>query len=545
MTDAQSKGPSKLYRSVFLVVAGLIAFSLTVTAFFFYSERFSQTAVAWYVDKNAERLGLKIELENFSGSMASGFRLAKLSVRRRNPPMQLVVSDVAISADFSRILTGGKILVSASLDRLDLAGMAACPIASSSVPDYHAFSCFVGLPASVEIVDFSMEHAVLRPFHDFPLLFTLEKIAMQPGIGSDVYQLQATVGASLRDNQVGHGSFAGVVKQHQNRVEGSLNLQLFGQKLQTEISCSGRRGCNEISGYISSTTLDISKISHWLIPLWQDVFPFGFDGMIDCSGSWMFNQEVGFLGNLSGSCHHLRMVAQGLFITLIELNGNWKLFDGNFSFADEGSRFFGFPASLTGGIEGALQSSRKWELDFNCLDIDFTSMVEGLPWGVKYGMALPPLSGGATLSAQIRGNRPELTARLSTNDLNVGKGAEKRVVSGTITYLSGAAGSGDFSIDMVCRSEQALPPVFSRFKSGTDRFDRHIAVWRGPGLWQYELKGSDTADLSFKGRLQSDAGNSVDISGHWHDGMGSMSLLQNQKVFTADSIPLLDLILAK
>lgn len=391
----------------------------------------------------------------------------------------------------------------------------------------------------------SLNHAEIRPFYDFPLLLELEKIDLQPGEGSDDHQLQAKILASLRNNQVGYGAFSGVVKQHQNRVDGSLDLQLFGQKLQSEISYSGRRGCNEFSGYISSTTLDISKISHWLIPLWQDAFPFGFDGKIDCSGSWMFNQQVGFLGNLSGKCHDLRMVAQGLFITLIELNGSWKLFDGNFSFVDEGSRFFGFPASLTGGIEAVLQPSRKWEFDFSCLGIDFASMAEELPWGVKYGMALPPLSGGATLSAQIRGNLPELTARLTTSDLNVGKGIEKRVVSGVVTYMPGAAGSGNFCIDMACRSEQALPPIFSRFKSGTSRFDRQVAGWSGASLWQYELQGSDTANLSFKGRLQSDTGNSVDISGYWHDGMGSMNLLQNQKAFTTGSIPLLDLILAK
>jgi len=545
LPDEQSKSPSGIYRRVFLVVAALIFLSLAVVAWLFHSETIARKTVGWYISRHASGPGIKVDLEGFSGSMATGFRFSRLSFRQLNPPLQLNITDASARADFSQLLLGGKLFLTASLARLDLVGMTACPIASSSVPDYHDFACFAGMPANLEIASFSIARADIKPFHDFPFLISLNDFALQPGNGSGSSQLQAEFKASLREKQVGSGSFNGNLLQRQKRIEGSIDLLLFGQKAYSEISLTERRGCAEISGYISSTTLDISKLSHWLIPLWQDTFPFGFDGTVDCSGSWLFNCEVGFFGNLSGRCQNLRMVAQGLFITLLELNGNWKLFDGNFSFNDDGSRFFGFPASLTGKIEALLQPARKWEMDFSCLTIDFSQLAADLPWGVKYGMALPPLSGGATLSVQLRGTRPEVSARLSTDDLTAGKNTESRKVAGAISYQLGAEGPGDLGVDMTCRSEHLLPPIFARFKNGAGRLDSYISSWHGPYIWQYSLKGSDSANLSFKGTFTAGNDRNMNTSGHWRDGMGTIHTMLDQNAFAAGHIPLLDLILAK
>lgn len=528
-----------------MVVAVLSFFFLGIVAFIFQSEAFAQKAVDWYISSHANGSGIKIELEGFSGSLATGFKFSTLNVRRLNPPLHLQVSDAEAHTDFSRILTGGKLLLSASVARLDLVGMATSPIASSSVPDYHSFACFAGMPTNLEISSFSIDHAAISPYHDFPFQIEFGSFNLQSGPASGSLLLQAEFLASLRERQVGSGSFRGLLQQRQHKIEGSLDLDLFGQKIFSEISLAERRGCPEISGYISSTTLDIAKVSHWLIPVWQDSFPFGFDGSIDCSGSWLFNSEVGFLGNLSGKCHSLRMVAQGLFITVLELSGSWKLFDGTFSFGDEGSRFFGFPASLSGKIETVLHPSRKWEMDFSCLTIDFSRLVDDLPWGVKYGMALPPLTGGATLAVQLRGTRPEILARLNTDDLNAGRKLEKRSVVGAITYQLGASGPGDFGVAMTCRSEHAPPPIFTRFKSSVGRLDSQLGRWHGPYLWQYSLQGSDSASLAFKGALTAGNDKNIDTNGNWHDGMGTIHSVLDQNTFVAGNIPVLDLILAK
>jgi hypothetical protein len=526
-----------------MVVAALSVVTLSVAAFLFNSETAAQKAVDWYIANHAGGSGIRIELAGFSGSLAKGFKFSKLGISQLNPPLQLQVFDASARADFSRILTGSKLLLSLELARLDLVGMTASPIASSSVPDYHSFACFAGMPVNIEIASLAIGHATLKPFHDFPLQIDIASFSLQPGNGSGCSLLQADFTADLREKTVGKGRFNGVAKQQQQKVEGSLELQMFGQKILTELSLAQRRGCPEVSGYISSTTLDIAKISHWLIPLWQETFPFGFDGSVDCSGSWLFNREIGFLGNLSGRCNNLRMVAQGLFITLFELNGNWKLFDGNFSFSDDGSLFFGFPASLSGKVETVLQPSRKWDMDFSCMTIDFSRLTTDLPWGVKYGMALPPLSGGATFSVQLRGARPEISARLNTDDLIAGKKSEKRSVTGAITYHLGPEGPGNLGIDMTCLSEHRPPPIFTRFKNGAGRLDNYISDWHGPYIWRYSLQGSDSANLSFKGALSANERN-IDTNGHWHDGMGTIQTFLDQNLFVAGNIQVLDLLLA-
>ena len=550
MPIAQSKSSTHLYRRVFLVVAGLLAVTLAAVACMFFSEQFAQKAVEYFVNKNADSLGMKIEIENFTGSMASGFKFAKLTLKHRSPPLHLVALDASVKADFSKLLTGGKLSISASLAQLDLTGMAACPIAPSSIPDFNAFACFSVLPANIEIASFSLKHATIKPYQNLPLLLELNHIGLQPGEQSADHQLRAQIMASFRDKQAGSGSFSGIFKQQQNKIEGKLDLLMFGQKILSEISLSERRGRPEISGYISSTTLDISKISHWLIPIWQDAFPFGFDGIIDCNGSWFFNNEIGFFGNLSGRCRNLRMVAQGLFITLFELNGGWKLFDGHLNFVDEGSRFFGFPAALTGKVESVLRPDRKWDVDFSCVTIDFAGLADDLPWAVKYGMALPALSGGATLSVQLHGTRPEVSAKLSTDDLKAGKNHELRTVDGSIFYQLGAEGAGNLSVAMVCHSLHDLPPIFGRFKGAAGRLPAHLSHLQGPYRWQYELKGHDSAYLTLTGSLTAGAARIFNTTGNWHDGMGSIHLLLDAeapapKSFAASNIPLLDLLLAK
>lgn len=539
------KTPSYLYRRVILTVAGLIAITLAAVAWMFVSEQFASKAVEILIARNTGQPGLNIALENFSGSVSSGFKIGKISIKRLNPPMQLVASGAVVDVDFSGLLAGGKVSLSASLVDLDVVGMVACPVASATLPDFNHFGCFLALPANIEIAHFSLDHGRIKPWYDFPLSIELKNTGLKPLADSADHFLQTDFNASFRGRPVGQGNFSGRVKQRQKKAEGKLDVCLLGQKIVTEISLAERRGVPEISGYISSATVDIAKISHWLIPLWQDKFPFGFDGMIDCTGSWLISNELGFLGNLTGRCRNLRMVAQGLFISLVELNGSWKYFDSAFNFADEGSRFFGFPASMTGKIESVLHSNRKWELDFNCLTIDFARLADELPWGVKYGMALPPLSGGATLSVQLRGNRPEVAAKLITNDLVAGKKVEARTVSGAISFLLGAEGAGDLAVDMTSCSQHFLPPIFARFKGSDGRLENHVASLNGPYRWQYVLKGSDTAHLMLNGTLSSGENTLIDTQGHWKDGMGDIHLLLDQIKYEAHNIPLLDLILAK
>lgn len=539
------KTPSYLHRRVILTVAGLIAITIAAVAWMFVSENFAKRAVEFLIARNSGQPGINIALKDFSGSISTGLKIGQITVKRLKPPMQMIASGASIVADFSKLLGGGKVELSASLAEFELVGMSAAPLASATLPDFNQYGCFLPLPANIEIASFTLGHGRIRPWHDFPLTIELTYADLRPLVAMPAHLLQTGFNVSFRERLIGKGNFNGRVMQRQQNVDGSLSICLLGQTITSAIAVTGRKGVPGISGYISSASLDIAKISHWLIPLWQDKFPFGFDGTLDFTGSWLISNELGFLGNLKGRCHNLRMVAQGLFISLVELNGSWKYFDSAFSFSDEGSKFLGFPASMTGKIESVLTPARKWGLDFSCVTIDFSRLADDLPWGVKYGMALPPLSGGATLSVQLRGNRPEVAARLNTSDLVAGKSRETRTVSGFIAYLLGAEGAGDLALDMTCHAQHALPPIFSRFKGSAGRFEQQASSLKAPYSWKYVLKGCDADDLTLSGQLSAGEDDVIATQGHWKDGMGDLRLVFDQKSYEAHNIPVLDLILAR
>lgn len=538
------------WRRVLKIVLLLLALLIVGVMWLFNSEWFAGQAVTLLIGRANDRGEVNFELTNFSGSLADGLRVESLHFKQRNPSMHLLAKDIKLKLDWQR-LKAGIVDISGSIDEVNVTGMVSSGFNSRIIPDYHGLACFAGMPANFQVTDFVVGTFSIQPWADTPLVLTAGKFKISPSASEKEQNLEIDLAVEWRQQKLGNGNFAGMIKPGSRKVEGNLEFLFAGQKLASELSMVAKKGQIEASGFIASSVIDLAKISQWLIPIWQDAFPFGFDGHIDCSGSWMFSHELGFLGNLFGKCRQLRMVALGLFISVVELNGDWKLFDGNLGFVDSGSFFLGFPASLTGQIYSLLQPTPKWELDFNCNQLDFAGLVNDLPWGLKYGMALPELSGGATLTLQLRNARPEIVASLMTSDLCVGKGRDTRNISGQIGFNLPTQGAGQIKVAMDCHSKFALPPLFQRFKGRKGKLTNRLFLNGSPVTYTYTMTGSGSARLALDGALLVSDQCIAKTSGDWHDGMGEMLLSLNEgigsesEVYSAGHIPFLDLLLGK
>jgi hypothetical protein len=292
--------------------------------------------------------------------------------------------------------------------------------------------------------------------------------------------------------------------------------------------------------------LDLAVFSRWLIPLWQDAFPFGFDGMISFGGSWYYGEKLGFLGNIEGQFSKVRLVAQGLFITIFEMNGGWKLFDGNLELSDNGSFFAGFPAHMNGKIESVFSQKRKWNIDFSADTIDMNRFYDDLPWGVKYGMGLPTMNGTASFRLKLKGLRPEISATLKTQPfIKVEKKSFTNNVSGEINFKLGAKDQGHWAVNVSCNTDRGLPGLLNRFQRNgqtlADKFAHHTFAglsWQG--------KGSLLPALELNGNIRTADALTVPFNGSLHDGNGHLVVSGNGEEFagfSTSNVTLLQLIL--
>jgi len=545
-----ASSPTGHIRKIILTVLFMFLLTGIIVGWLGTSSKVTRSVFQYAVDKARENNGTVIDYEGLSGSFFNGVYFKNIKIKKSSPAFQINISEVSLKPDFS-LLKKGVIAVTANAGIIDADGMITTSIASSTIPDYHGMSCFAAMPANLRLASLAIERINLRPFNDFPASISLNRIKIASHDNSGRQKVTINIGGKWRNNNVASGSFDGFLRQAEAKVEGSLSLNAAGQRIATELNLLNKRGALEASGYISSAAIDISHLSHWLIPIWQQEFPVGFDGHLSCSGSWIFAPKLGFLGNLTGEVRDLRAVALGLFISIFELNGSWKFFDGNLSFEDSASLFFGFPAALTGKVESAFSPDRRFDLKFFCNTIDFAKLYNDLPWGVKYGMAIPRLAGTATFSLQLNGNRPEIDAKIVTDRLSAGNDNDLRLVDGIISYNLSAKGSGKFLTKMHCRLMNADVPFYGRFKGQYGSMKKRISELKQPLLFSYSLSGNDFSMLRLSGELIASDQCVARATGTWHDGMGTIAFLWNAEanraaqLFAGGNIPFLELILAK
>lgn len=539
----------RLFRRVLKIVLLLVGLSIILLIFLSRSESFAREAFIFAVDRAGVDGQLKLEHSGFSGSIADGISLESLRVVKRKPPFEAELASVSLKINFERLFTAGVLSLSGQIGQVEVDGLAAPPAIFEKIPAWNGLACFAGIPANIEVASFSVGTITLKPWTSSHALVKVDGICIKPGGNAGEHQVDALAAASWKNRQIASATFSGLLKQKQQRLDGSVIVCFAGQRLSSEVCVMQKRRKVELSGYIASAAIDLAPLSLWLSPVWQEKFPFGFDGRLDGSGSWLFNEEVGFLGNLAGKYENLRAVALGLYFTVFEFNGSWKFFDGNLGLNDSGSFFAGFPAVLSGQVEGVAKSTRKWDLNFVCSSVDFSELAGRLPWGLKYSLKLPELIGTAAMSMTLTGSRvPDMAGKAVLAGLKIGKGHDERLLAGRVDYLQTGLASASIEMNFAATSENSVLPVFKRFKGRGGSLYQGFALHGLPQTFTWSLKGPPNHDQRFSGSLAAGDKHLASFDGLWHAGFGHM-LTSGSATETAgyrsDSIPYLDLFLAR
>jgi len=539
----------RLPRRVLKIVLLLVGFSVILLAFLARSENFAREAFIFAVDRAGVDGQLKLEYSGFSGTVVDGISLESLRVIKRKPPIEAEIASISLKVNFERLFTAGVLSLSGHIGQIRVDGMAVPPAILEKIPAWNGLACFAGIPANVEVASFSVGIITLKPWADSHALVRIGDVCVKPGVNTGEHQVNALAEASWKNRQIASATVSGVLRQKQQRLDGNIVLCFAGQRLSSELCVTQKRRRVELSGYIASAAIDLAKLSLWLSPAWQESFPFGFDGHLGGSGSWLFNDEVGFLGNLTGKYEKLRVVALGLYFPVFEFNGDWKFFDGNLGLNDAGSFFAGFPAVMSGRVESVARNSRKWDLNFVCSAVDFSDLAGRLPWGLKYSLKLPDLVGTAALSIALTGIRfPDVAGKAVLDSLVIGKGHEERRLSGRINYQQNGLASGTMEMDFTTISDNSVLPVFKRFKGRGSSLYSGFALYGLPQTFTWNLKGSPEDDQKFSGRLTAGDKQLASFEGIWHSGLGHLHTSESEPGtagYSSNSIPYLDLFLSR
>lgn len=537
----QENTASKGFKPYWLVFFTVFFLVFTAGAFFYWalhSEYFARYAVDYLVAQAAPQ-GVRIEIDKVNGSIASGLLIEKARIRQASKQFDAKIHDAHLDFAVADLLRSATISVEAKINTVEVSGLI-LPEWADSMPPFSSFSCFGALPANLKIKSLGIDKFIARPHPQVLIEFSETDLA--EATESEQQPLKLVFECSFKGRPLGQGRFDGLFAIDQKKIEGTLALELAQQNLSCELSLRERRRQTEISGFIATATMDITVLSRWLSPLWQDDFPFGFDGNLNFSGSWLYNNEVGLVGNIAGKFQQLRMVALGLFIPIFELNADWHFFDGNLRFEDAQSFFVYFPAVLSGGVDSLLSGKPRWDVTFTSKAIDFAEFVAELPWSARYGLSLPELTGVAEFFLSLKSTRPEVIVFIKTDSLKAGKGLEARQIDGKIAYAMPGSGPGECTLEFDVASDHQLPPFFKKFS------EFEGLSGSGPFNFNYSARGPSLGKFAYEGLVKRNDEILIHSTGSWEEGFGSArALVLNQdtgKAFVADNIKTLDLILA-
>lgn len=537
---------ARIYLRIFVTVFLLLAITIIGAVWAINSEAFTKFAYDYFVGK-AEQESYKVETLGLAGSLREGITLKSVTLKKTSPSVVIRAENVAVKFDFHSLFSMAQIFVEGNCEKIEVS----CnqpPQWLNSVPSFPEIGCFAHMPGNLHISKLNVEQIVFKPINDDQILLRVFKLALL-GVGKGTLQnLSFACEGLFKKRQFLEGRFDGLLNQKNKKLEGRLNACLAGEKFSSELVIAQKKRKFEISGHVAEGALNVTVLSQWLIPLWQDAFPFGFDGIIKIGGSWLYSENVGFLGNLSGDFEKVRMVAQGLFITVFELNGNWKLFDGSLEISDSGSFFAGFPAKLSGKIDAVFDSSRSWNLNFKSDRIVMEKFFDELPWGIKFGMGIPSMKGNSIFNLQLRGTGPDISATLKTGGTKIEKDSALHSIAGYVAYKMGNGKLGEWTTNFECLSEKGVPGIFKRFSNNGEYLSSALDKI-GPLSFAWAGKGNSLDNLSISGGIKSEKAQVALFNGSFKDGNGQFvtSLtgeLSAPPIFRANNLSFLQLLLA-
>ena len=534
---------SRVYLKIFLIVLTLAVVTFVGVGWLLSSERAAQTIVAHLI-KSAEANGYKAEFSGLSGSLKDGVELEHLSLRKTAPYQQIVFSEIQLTLDFGSLLTQARVLAEIDCNKVGISG-AQPPVWFKDLPNFPETACLANLPGNFFLSRVKIEKLEFKPFSNDELKFEIADANLMPPDAEQQQSLILSLTGLFRDRQFATATFSANLSQKKQKLEGRIEACFAGKPLSCEIVVASKKGQPEFSGHIASATLDLTVFSRWLIPLWQDAFPFGFDGLVNVGGSWIYSDKLGFLGNLNGDFKAVRMVAQGLFLTIFELNGAWKFFDGNLELTDSGSQFAGFPAVFEGKIEEVATSKRRFNLTFKADKIDLASFYSDLPWGIKYGSGIPEFAGDALFDLHIRGILPDVSALFKCSEISVKSKTSLHDLSGQITFQREQKKGSVWKLELNGKFAEGIPALFERFHRNGQNLAESFKS-KGGLRFVFSGKGSKSSDMEITGNLSDENLQLTGFTGRFKDGLGRLCTTSSEEVlngFASSDINFTQLIL--
>jgi hypothetical protein len=536
---------TRIYVKIFLTVFALVLVSALVLIWAVNSEQAVKSGMS-YLIAQAEKNSFKISFAGLAGSIKNGVTIEEVNVKNAAIGLFITANEIKIDFFLSKLLQFSRLPVEVRCKSIELSG-AVTPDWLDELPPFPQVACASLLPANILLNKVSIKEVIYKPFHSDLLAFTASDLLLQKPDHEKKQAINVEYDGRFKDKKFLSGSFLGTMTDRARKLEGRLKACFAGQNVEAELALTNKKRQYEFSGHLIDATLDLAILSRWLLPLWQDQFPFGFDGKISAAGSWVYSNKIGFLGNFKGQFSKLRMVAQGLFITIFELNGNWKLFDGNLAIEDSGSSFVGFDASLHGGIENLLEHEPRFNINLNAPEIDMAAFYEQLPWGLKYTMTLPAMSGSSAFDLSVRGPEPEVRAGLQSSNLKVGNQKAQHNLNADLQFNYSVSRQQSWQLFLNYNFLKGVPAFFSRF---THKENNAQNVFRKVSLLKLKAEGPALPNLKIEGSSFMQNEELFSLAGRFKDGAGFLTtndLAKDQEKysgFTLEGFSVLQLILA-
>lgn len=541
--DQKANAPvSRVYLKLFITVTVLLSITIGAVIWAINSEKFVRLTADYFAGSMVGAAE-KVEIEGIKGSIIDGIEIEKLSWRKTTPYQMVTAEKVKLDFDFSQLLAIARVIARVDCSHLEISGRP-MPVWVNDLPNFPEVACFANLPGNLLLSEVKIADLVLKPFNEDLLQLRIKELGLAAPDEKNTQKLQASVTGVFRDRKFLEGKLNGTLNQKLKKIEARLEACLAGKKLVTELAGANKKGQVEFSGHLVEAEVDLAIISRWLISMWQDEFPFGFDGLISFSGSWIFNEKTGFIGNLNGDFTRLHMVAQGLFLTIFELNGHWKFFSGNLEVSDSGSFFAGFPAVLSGKVENLLASDRRWNLNFRADHINMGSFYNDLPWGIKYGSGLPQMTGTATFNLQIRGTFPDVAAAFKADEIEVVNQSARHRLTGAINFTFNEKEKMKWQLDLKNSFVEGLPAMFQRFTPATASGPRLEKIMNWSGC-SWNGSGKNLGNMQIHGQLQASEQQPVKLQGHFSDSNGRFTAtVPEQPLFNSSKLSFLQFLLS-
>ncbi len=457
-----------------------------------------------------------LRLGEVHGSIWGGLHLAECSGRLPGQRCAFRLASVSLQILPWPTLQRGLTVEHLACDRIEMTGPPpATWVTRVPAPPFECLALPGGLP---EIRSLRVGTIDWCPEASSPLHVRLDDLVLARAMGSGASSA-ARLGAgvlTVLERPVARAKLNGAWTPSAMAVEGTIEGTVLGQPFASEVRVSSHpQGACPVSGRLLPLTLDLASFSRWLCPLWQDHLPLALEGRLSGEGSWAYSPQMGLLANLSGELRQGRVVAVGLFWSILEMNLGWKLFDGRLALTDLGSTFLGAAAHLDGEVAWPPGAGTEWNLHFEVPSAPVEQVLAGMPWMVRIGFRLPELAGLASLSCRLTGTTPQITGTLEGTDLRLAwpGGGEARF-RGSAAFRQTQPGDGRWRLTFGWTAAQPPRGLFSALRLDHETLEGRVT---GPVELRATLVGPTLDDLQMRARVDSPAG-TFGLAGIWAGG---------------------------